>query len=270
MSSSPAAAATGADELSVVVRDRVAYVTIDRPARRNALSIDVHRRLVETFVALDEDDDVWAIVLTGSGERSFCSGADLREMEENQRLRGTGPRRPMRSPGRDLHEVVFETTKPTVAVLNGPALGAGFELALACDLRVAAEHAWVSLPEAKRGLGSNFGSVMLPRLLPRAVALELLYLGDPLSAQDALRWGLFNRVVPSDELEATAEGLVRALVANAPLSIRRFKSVATKAWSLPVAAALRLDPRPDTYDSEDRVEGVRAFDEGRAPRWAAR
>ncbi|MEV4420967.1 enoyl-CoA hydratase-related protein [Patulibacter sp. NPDC049589] len=270
MSTSPATAATGADELTVVVRDRVAYVTIDRPARRNALSIDVNRRLVETFVALDEDDDVWAIVLSGAGDRAFCSGADLQEMEENQRLHGVGPRRPMRSPRRDVHEVVFETTKPTIAVMNGPALGAGFELALACDLRVAAEHAWVSLPEAKRGLGSNFGSVMLTRLLPRALALELLYLGEPLSAQDALRWGLFNRVVPAEDLEATAEELVRALVANAPLSVRRFKNVATKAWSLPVAAALRLDLGPDTYGSEDRVEGVAAFNEGRAPRWAAR
>lgn len=259
-----------APEVTVEIRDRVAYVTIDRPSRRNALSIGVTRRLVETFVALDEDDAVWAIVLRGAGDRAFCAGADLQEMEQNQRLHGIGPRRPMRSPGRDLCEVVFETGKPTIAVLNGPALGGGFELALACDLRVAADHAWVSLPEAKRGLGSNFGSAMLPRVLPRAVALEVLYLGEPLSAADALRWGLFNRVVPSDELDVAAEQLVRAVVANAPLSVQRFKNVATKGWSLPIAAALRLDLGPDTYASEDRIEGVAAFNEGRAPRWAAR
>jgi enoyl-CoA hydratase len=258
------------DGLRVAVRDRVAYLTIDRPGRRNALSRALMTRLVEVLVDLDADDEVWALVITGSGDRAFCSGADLKEMEENQRLNGVGPPRPMRTPSRDLCETMLEVGKPTIAVLNGPALGGGFELAMACDIRIAADHAWLSLPEAKRGLGANFGSVVLPRLLPRAIAFEVLYLAEPLSTEDALRWGLLNRVVPAEELEDCAERYVRAIVANAPLSLRRYKSVVTKAWELPVATALRLGLGPDTYGSADRVEGVAAFTEGRAPQWMGR
>ncbi len=149
-------------------------------------------------------------------------------------------------------------------------MAGGCEVALACDLRIAADHAVIGMPEAKRGMGANFATVVLPRLLPRAIALQMLYTGEPLSAEEALRWGLYNAVVPAAELPDAGEALVRAIVANAPLSLRRYKEMATKGWELSVHGALRLNAGPNPYLSEDREEGVRAFLERRAPQWRGR
>ena len=216
--------------LRVERREHVAYLTLDRPARLNALSLGLMDDLVDVFAALDEDQEVWAVAITGAGERAFCAGVDLKEL----RAIDAGPPQPMKGTKRNFFEVLLELGKPTVAVLNGLAVGAGCELALACDLRIAAEHASLAMPEAKRGLGANFGSVLLPRLLPRAVALEMLYTGEPLSAQDALRWGLVSRVVPTEDLTPTAEGLLRSIVANAPLSmptaIARERLIRRRSW----------------------------------------
>ena len=261
--------ADATEEVRYEVEAHVARVRIDRPQRRNALSHAVMDRLVQCFVEASNDPDVWAVVLTGTGDKAFCAGADLKELDEEARS-GQSFQVPMSAPGRNLHETVLETYKPTIASLNGPALAGGAELALACDLRVAASHAYLGLPEAKRGMGANFGTVILPRLLPRAVALELLYLGDPISAEDALRWGLYNRVVPGDELEKATEDLVDRIVANAPLTLRRYKEMTTKGWELPVHAALRHNVGPNPYLSEDREEGIRAFVEKRQPEWKAR
>ncbi|TDE11902.1 enoyl-CoA hydratase/isomerase family protein [Jiangella asiatica] len=245
------------------------YVTINRPERRNALSQSVMTALVDAFSTADQDPDVWAVALTGAGDRAFCAGGDLKEFDELAR-QGRQIPVPMTGAGRNLYEVVLETYKPTIAILNGPAVAGGCELALACDLRIAADHSFMGMPEAKRGMGANFATVLLPRLLPRAVALEMLYTGDPIPADEALRWGLYNRVVPAAELAAESEKLVRSIVANAPLTLRRCKEMATKGWELSVHAALRLNAGPNPYLSEDRAEGVRAFLEQRTPEWKGR
>jgi enoyl-CoA hydratase len=255
-----------ADEVLFEVRDRVAYVTLNRPHRRNAMSYGVWDRLVELFDRCDTDPEIWAVVLTGVGDRAFCAGADLKELDELARA-GQPIRVPMTGSHRNVHEAVLETYKPTIAVLNGHALAGGFELAIACDIRIAADHITLGLPEAKRGMGANFASVLLPRLIPRALALEMLYTAEPISAARALELGLVNRVVPYPELAKTAEEFVRALVANAPVTLRRYKEMATKGWELPVSSALRLSVGPNPYLSEDREEGVRAFVEHRTPRW---
>ena len=259
---------TGGD-LVVDVRDRVATVTLNRPERRNALSRGLLADLVGTVDDLGRDDEVWVVVLTGAGDRAFSAGMDLKEMREGDQA-DARPRVPMTGPSRNHCEVVLECPKPTVAVLNGAAMGGGFELAMACDLRIAADHVLLGLPEAKRGLAANFGSQLLPRLLPSAIAYEVLYLGEPLTADDARRWGLVNQVVPGDELAAAAQALTSRLVANAPLALRRYKQMVTKGRDLPLPAALRLDVGPNPYLSADRVEGVAAFNDGRAPAWQGR
>jgi enoyl-CoA hydratase len=257
------------DGLECEIRDRVAYLTLDRPERRNALSRGLTRALADRLLELDEDDDVWALSITGAGDAAFCAGTDLKELDERAKA-GLGPTVPMTGPHRNLFEVLIEFGKPTMAVLNGTAMGAGCELALACDVRIAAEHVKMGLPEAKRGMGANFGSVVLPRLLPRAIAFQMLYTGEPMTAEEAKGWGLLNDVVPGAELQDRAEAMMRSIVANAPLTLRRYKQMITKTWEMPLASALRLNVGPNVYRTRDREEGVRAFVEKRAPRWEGR
>jgi len=255
-------------EVLYEIRDRIAYVTINRPERRNALNQAAKQQLIEAFSDASVNPDVWVVVLTGAGERAFCAGGDLHENDQNAR---TKPHvMPMTGPDRNFHEVVMETYKPTIAALNGPAYAAGLELAIACDIRIAAEHASLAVPEAKRGMGANFASVLLPRMIPRAIALQMLYTAEPITAQEALRWGLVNMVVPYVELHEAVERFARGLLKNAPLTHRRYKHMAVKGWDLPIATALRIDAGPNPYLSEDKIEGVRAFVEKRDPQWKAR
>lgn len=258
-----------AEGLEVEVRERVGYVTIDRPERRNALSQDVMVGLVEAFDRFDRDDDVWAVLVTGAGEKAFSAGRDLKELSERDDD-GLGPHLPMKGVQRNAFEAVYECRKPVVAAINGWAVGGGLELAMACDLRVAAAHAKLGLPESLRGMGANFGAAILPRLVPIGVANEMLYFGGSITAEDAQRWGLVNQVYPSERFRDEAEAYVRLLLERAPLTVRRYKAVVHKSLELPLSAALRLDLSPNPYLSEDRVEGVKAFVEKRAPRWQAR
>ncbi|QGK70619.1 enoyl-CoA hydratase/isomerase family protein [Allosaccharopolyspora coralli] len=255
--------------LVVSVQDHVARVVLDRPGRLNALSSDLRTALVDAFDRFETDEDVWVVLLTGTGDRAFCAGLDLKELDE-RRDGGTPGELLMRGTGRNVFETVLECSKPVVAALNGWALGAGCELALACDIRLAAEHARIGMPEAKRGLGANFGSQMLTRIVPRGVAFEMLYTGEPIGTEQALHWGLVNHVFPPEQLDAEATAFAQGLASNAPLSLRRYKAMIGKGSELPLSAALRLSAGPNPYDSEDRKEGVRAFTEKRPPRWQAR
>jgi enoyl-CoA hydratase len=252
--------------LIVENRGHVRVLTLDRPERRNALSSALQADLIEELLRSAEDGDVRAIVLTGNGP-AFCAGFDLKEIRAGDE-RGERFRPPMNRPTRSLFEVVTETPVPVVAALNGAAVAGGFELALACDLRVAAPGIAMGLPEAKIGMGANFGSVVLPKRIPMGIALELLLTGEYVTSEEAARWGLVNRVV--DDVLPAALALAETIAANAPLSVRRMKETAVKALELPLWQALRLDVGPNPYLSEDRREGIAAYLEKRPPRWTGR
>ena len=249
-------------------RGHVRLLTLDRPERRNALSTGLQADLVEELLACAEDRDVRAVVLAGNGP-AFCAGFDLKEIREADQ-RGERFRPPMDRPGRNVFEVLTETYVPVVAALTGHAVAGGFELALACDLRIAAPGIQLGLPEARIGMGANFGSVVLPRRLPMGIALEMLFTGEPITSEDAERWGLVNRVVPADDVLPAALALAEKIAANAPVSVRRMKETAAKGLDLPLPAALRLDVGPNPYLSEDRQEGIAARLEKRPPRWTGR
>ncbi len=252
--------------LVVETRGHIRLLTLDRPERRNALSTPLQADLVEELLACAEDDDVRAVVLTGNGP-AFCAGFDLKEIREADR-RGEPFPPPKDRPGRNLFEVVTETPVPVVAALQGAAVAGGFELALACDLRVAARGIKLGLPEATIGMGANFGSVVLPKRIPMGIAMEMLLTGDYVTSEDAERWGLVNRL--TDDVLPTAMALAEKIAGNAPISVRRMKETAVKGLELPLWQALRLDVGPNPYLSEDRREGIAAYLEKRPPRWTGR
>ena len=198
--------------LIVEVHDRVAYATIDRPERLNTLSVGLTNDLVDAFDAFSTDPDIWAVLLTSTGERAFSAGADLKDMGQADAKtrqasdtpttsRGRPGTVPMTGSRRNFFEVILECSKPTVAAMFGWAMGGGCELGLACDIRVAADDLRIGMPETKRGLGANFGSVILPRVVPLGLAYQMLYTGEPLDAEDALRWGLVQSVVPARRVD---------------------------------------------------------------------
>jgi enoyl-CoA hydratase len=253
-------ASSGDAGVKFTLSGSVARIVIDRPRVLNALLPSTMDALVSAFLQAERDPQVRVIVIRGSGDRAFCAGVDLSASAAEEPFT-----HPMGRVVRNIHEVILETEKPTIAAINGVCIGGGCEIALACDLRVAVEGARFGQTEAKVGMGGNFAAVLLPQLLPRALAMELLYTGRLFSAQEAFDWGLLNRVVAAGELDEVVEALADTIAANAPLTVRKMKATLIRSHGLPLSAALRLNAGPDPYSSQDRIEGALAFKEKRKP-----
>lgn len=243
-----------------VVVDRcgsVIVVRIDRPEARNALDPATCDAIADALADAAADDVVRAVVLTGTGDLAFCAGMDLKAFAK-------GDHRASR-----ITPILREGfPKPLVAAVNGPAVGGGFELVLACDLVVAADHAWFALPEVQRGLfPAGGGAVVLPRRLPLSIALEVGLTGARLDASRAEALGLVNRLVPAAAVLDTAVALAKEAAANGPLGVRATKALM---WAAPREPALwaQVDAhRAVVFESDEAKEGARAFVERRPPAW---
>jgi enoyl-CoA hydratase len=247
----------------------VTILTVNRPAKRNALDARTLDELDTAFARLGADDDVRAVVVTGAGEKAFVAGADVDELAS---LDADGGRRAAQR-GQRVFDRIEWLGKPVVAAVNGYALGGGCELALACHVRIASENAMLGTPEVKLGLICGYGGTQrLPRLVGKGRALELLLTGEPVEAREALRIGLVNRVVPQAELLATAEALARRMTANAPLALRSTLEAVIGGQDRPLPEALEGEAGlfGDLLATEDAREGTRAFLEKRPARFTGR
>ncbi|HMJ15221.1 MAG TPA: enoyl-CoA hydratase-related protein [Polyangiaceae bacterium] len=251
-------------------RERIAVVTLTREARANALSRELVLALGRVGRELKADDTLCAVVLTGSGQKAFCAGADLKE---RQGMSAESVRGQLQLYESELHWL-RRSPVPTVAAINGVALGGGLELALLCDLRVAAEHAVLGLPETGLGIipGSG-GTQLLPRLIGEARAKELILRGSRVSAPEALALGLVNRVSgpTTHVLDDTLEWL-RPIADGAPIAQRAALRAVRAALEMPLDAGLEHERAlyEQCLQSEDREEALRAFAEKRPPRFTGR
>ena len=249
------------------VGDRIAVITLDRPGQRHAIDAAMTAALRSALERFETDRDALVAIVTASGDRAFCAGMDLKAFAD-----GEGPAI-LEGPGGFAGFTHYPRTKPCIAAVNGVALGGGCEIVLSCDLIVAAEHARFGLPEVTRGLFAASGGVLrLPRLIPRARALELLLTGDVIDAGTARDLGLINKVVPHRQLPEAARGLALRICANAPLAVRETLALARAVFALPEE---QLQARNEAAwariaASEDAREGPRAFAEKRLPAWQER
>ncbi len=254
------------EAITYAVAEGVATITLNRPEVHNAQNDAMRRDLTRCFEGLVTDEAVKVVVITGAGDKAFSAGADIKEFvaplvpvlfrEHRRRV--------------DYRTVMERCPQPILAAINGFALGGGLELALACDIRVAAAGAPLGLTEINLAIiPGGGGTQRLPRLVGRGKALELILTGARISAEEALRIGLVERVVPAGDALKAATELARVIAAKAPVALRYAKEAVVKGLELPLTDGLRLEGDLSTLlrTTEDRLEGARAFLEKRAPRW---
>lgn len=246
------------------LRDRVAWITLNRPEAHNALNEAARSGVRSAFERFNVDEVAAVAVLTGAGDKAFCAGGDLKEMADTSLT--IPPRDFMVYLGRTL-----KVDKPVIAAVNGLAYAGGFLLAQQVDLCIAAEHARFAITEAKVGRGSPWAAPLAWLIPPRA-AMELLLTGEPITAQRAYELGLVNKVVPSGDLLAETQRLAMTIADNAPLSVRAGKALVYASAEMGWTAALDTGDRiyERVYLSEDGQEGPRAFKQKRKPQWKGR
>ena len=237
--------------ITCIKNDHIVFLTLDRPEAGNVANLKLVRELEEACGWINGDDDIYVVLITGAGD-VFCTGAEL-----NQDMYVKGPAK-----------FIADIDRPVIAAVNGDALGQGLEIALACDIRLAAAGVHFGLPQASQGcIPVDGGTQRLPRIVGRGKALELLLTADMITAEEAQELGLVSRVVPAESLAEEARKLAETIAAKGPLALRYLKEAVVKGMDLTLAQGLRLEA--DLYfllhTTADRTEGINAFREKRPP-----
>jgi enoyl-CoA hydratase len=250
-------------------RNNIGYVTVNRPAKLNALNRQVMEELLDCFQTLARDDEVRVVIVTGAGEKAFIAGADINELAAQSPVEGKETSRR----GQAVLDFIENLGKPVIAAINGYALGGGCELAMACTLRVASENARLGQPEVKLGIIPGYaGTQRLPRLVGKGRALEIILTGEPITAQEAYRIGLVNQVVPPAELMTAAEKLAQKITALAPLAIKFALEAVNHGLETSEAEGQFLEATLFGLccTTADMKEGTRAFLEKRSPKFTGK
>lgn len=251
------------ENLLYEVRGNVAFITINRPKVRNALNAQTVGELRQAFGEAKSDAEVRVVILTGSGEKAFVSGADINELAVQTPMEG----KEYALSGQEAFDFIEKLGKPVIAAVNGYALGGGCELAMACSFRIAADNAVFGQPEVKLGIIPGYGGTQrLPRLVGQGRAMQILVTGDMVKANEAYRIGLVNEVVPQAELAITAEALAKKIIANAPLAVQFCLEAVNRGGEMTQAEGQLLEATLFGLccAMEDMKEGTRAFLEKRA------
>jgi enoyl-CoA hydratase/carnithine racemase len=243
------------------IRDNVAYITMNRPEKLNAIDVEMRKELWEALHEVNDNTDVWMAVITGNG-RAFSVGHDLASM--------SGRSDALYDPEistEDLYVYQSQIFKPLIAAVNGFCLAQGGGLALASDIRIASDQAQFGWPQAKRGIGSVSGPCMLAQKVPINLAFEYLFTGDMITPDRAYEMGMVNKVVPHDDLMDEVDKLIQKLKQNAPLPMRTIKEVAVRGQSMRLEDRVRLAGIVNRrlQSTEDALEGIKAFQEKRIP-----
>ena len=256
--------------VEVSVRDRIATIVINRPDAMNSVDPDARTLLHETWDRVRTDDAIWVAIVTGAGEKAFCTGSDLKKTPPGE---GTPAQQQFAARNSGSLIANLATDKPLIAAVNGYAMGGGMELALACDIRLCSDNAQFALSEVKIGsIPGAGGSQRLPRYVGMSDAMLMLLTGDRFDAQEAFRMGLVSKVLPQAELLPAARAIAEKIAANAPLSVRAIKRLVQQGMDMPLSHAIEAERYAFglLYGSEDRLEGRKAFAEKRPPRYRGR
>lgn len=243
----------------------IAVITINRPEARGALTLKGHQEFEEALTAFRDDDELLVGIITGTGDKAFCSGVDINDMLPF--IKSTADK-PWQQPATIMRGL--DIWKPLIAALNGLTLGGGLEIALACDIRIASENVKLGFPEVKVGMfPAGGGTQRLPRIVPSGIAAEMIFTGKMIDANEAFRIGLVNRVVPLDQLMPTAMEIARSICEGGPLAIRTAKEAMTRGMGMGLENGLKLETTltPRVVFSNDFAEGIRAFAEKRKPKF---